>query len=422
MRICASPGKPEMDEQCLRADMVEIRMDIFDQIPEVDKEMIITLAGRDIPIPTDIRGYVDVGPKGQYDGRTITSCHLDTTPSADGICCIFEQMDGDVVKGAFRVDGFCDLMNIHRASEIKKPHVILGTGMNGRITRIRQNLLNNEFTFAHTGTPTAEGQMSVDNMIDLGDDCIITGLVGSGVTSASEKMHDTAFRHLEIRGKYLTFDVTDIQSMDDVMRSYDIRGLNITAPFKTDVVHLLDALDPVSEATGSVNTVSNHNGDLIGYNTDVVGIARAFELSRVDMKDKRTLMIGAGGASRSCAYYLNAADAECTVTGRNTEKVKLVASMFGCSSVRIDSIDLRKYDVVIDCTPSLDSPISLDGLERRHVVFDMVHSRRTELQTVAESMGCVVVDPKDMLAAQAVGSFAIWTGVEPRFETMRDVI
>lgn len=397
-------------------------MDVFDHIPRLDKNMIITLAGSDVRISSDFSGYVDIGSDGDRYGRTITSCHLDHTPQDDEIIGMLEQMDGDVVKGAFFVNDLNDLMNIFRASDVDRSHVIIGTGMNGRITRIRQNILGNEFTFAHTGTPTAEGQMSVDEMIALGDDCILTGLVGTGVTTFSERMHDAAFRHLAIKGKYLTFDVPDISSMDDVMRSYDIRGLNITAPFKTDVAHLLDALDPVSEATGSVNTVCNNGGDLIGYNTDVFGISEALERSCVDMKGKRTLVIGTGGVSRSCAYYLNGVDAECTIAGRDPRKTRLVASMFGCSSEDVGSIDLGRFDVLIDCTPSVSTPIPLDDLSEEHVVFDMVHSEMTELQSVAKRIGCTMADPKDMLAAQAKRSFGIWMKTEPSFEIMRDVL
>lgn len=412
MRICASPGIPEINGEAMRADLIEIRMDVFPRVPEVNKEMVITLCGRPMPDITEFNGYVDAGTgmrMSRYE--TISSIHLDHVPEHREIMHILEGMDGDMVKGAFAVRNIGDLCELLQASKMERRHIIIGLGVLGTITRIRQRTMNNEFTYAHTGTPTAEGQLSVDEMLRLGDDCIVTGLVGKGLSDASERLHDVFFIKNGIAGKYLTLDVPDLNGLRRFVTGYSVRGLNVTSPYKIDVIGHLDVLDDAAEEIGAVNTILNDRGTLKGYNTDVIGIEHAFIGKGVDVSGKRALVIGTGGVARACIYYLKSKGCDVTVTGRNMDLANGLASRFGCASRHPRSVALQLHDIIINCTSSPDAlPVPMDLLDRSHVVFDVIHWTETVLQRNAETLGCITVDAADMLKAQAEASFRIWMG------------
>ncbi|MBR1452226.1 MAG: shikimate dehydrogenase, partial [Candidatus Methanomethylophilaceae archaeon] len=133
--------------------------------------------------------------------------------------------------------------------------------------------LGNEFTFGFDGVSTAPGQLSADRMEQLGDDCTLIGITGHPLShSRSPAMQDAAMRAAGINGKYLIFDSPDLDHMEDVVRGYDIRGMNVTIPYKQSIMEHLDSVSKASSSIGAVNTVINDDGKLIGDNTDIIGI------------------------------------------------------------------------------------------------------------------------------------------------------
>lgn len=427
MRICASLSKDYDEEEVSQADLVEIRSDIFDKMPEIDKELIITIKGNSADIiPAGFKGMVDAPADVDiYEAERISSYHdHNGTPNAETIVEIMNSMDGDIAKGAFQVNDISDLLSIYDASpKVTKRHVILGMGELGTITRIRQKILKNEFTFAHAGTPIASGQLPVSEMRRLGDDCIIIGLLGHPLKPASQRMHDAAFEDSGINGKYLQFDTSSAGSAGDVIRSYNIRGVNVTIPFKSSIMEQLDSLDKVVKEVGAVNTIVNDNGHLKGYNTDVHGIECAFKAAGVNVRGKRSLIIGSGGSARACAYFLREGGSPTSITGRNLRTAGEVSKDFGCRLVPQDSVALKMYDIIINCTPLQNhEPIPLEHLDRSHIVFDLVHHAETVLVRKAAALECTLVSGKDMLVAQGAESFRLWTGVSPDQKIMRDAL
>jgi shikimate 5-dehydrogenase len=139
-------------------------------------------------------------------------------------------------------------------------------------------------------------------------------------------MHDAAFKHLGINGKYLVFDTPSLDRADEFITDFNITGVNITKPYKTDITGLVDVCDKAADAAGAVNTVVNAKGRLKGYNTDVIGIEKALEMNSVDVKGMRALILGTGGATRSCAWFFSENGCDTTVTGRNSEEMRRIAS------------------------------------------------------------------------------------------------
>lgn len=437
MRICASLGSAaDVDHPDLaKADMIEIRTDVFSGIPKdilrTGQTGLISFKKDDVcAVP---EGWIaDIGGSGRKGmiGPTVSSYHdLERTPCAAEIACILNKMDGDIVKGAFTVNSLKDNAELMDASRtVRKKHVIIGMGELGKVTRIRQRLLGNEFTFAYAGSGTAPGQLSVAEMRDLGDDCVITGIIGRGIGyTRSPAMHGAAFSHSGIRGKYLVFDTPSLDRLRDVLIGYDIRGVNVTKPYKEAVIDHLDRCDSVSEEIGAVNTVVNEKGELKGYNTDIFGIEMALKLNSVSVKGKRALILGSGGAARSCACFLSRNGCDTTITGRNAGTVKRVAKDFSLTARDRMSVAVKGYDIIVNCIPlninndRSEYPINIDQIDTGQTVFDMVYGR-THLTDTAKDRGCVIIKGEEMLAYQGMRSFELFVSEKVRYEVMRDAV
>ncbi len=424
MRVCATYGS----KVPLRtgSDMHEIRMDVFDSVPVNSEDVVMTLCSKDTEIiPTGFKGLVDTGERDiTIPYRRIRSIHdFDRTPDKDGIVSMLSEGEQEISKGAFMASSFTDLHSIMEASKaLGRKHVILGMGEIGKITRIRQSLLGNEFTFGYVGTPTAPGQLSADELEKLGDDCSITGIVGHPIShSASPAMHDAAFKAMGINGTYLRFDSPDVEHLGDVIREYGIRGVNVTIPYKQTVMDQMDSLSEAAERIGAVNTIINDDGKLRGDNTDHIGIRYAF--SDIDLKGKRVLIMGTGGAARAAAYTFKNAGSDVSISGRTPSNVDVVCKDFDCTPHHGDIVG---FDIIVNCTPIglVDGayPSDIDRMDKEQVVFDMVYGRDTPLIKRAKELGCRLIDGKEMLIGQGAESFRLWFGKEPDHNVMRDAI
>jgi len=435
MRLCASLSSVRDAEGIENADMAEIRMDIFDSVPDIPgKDMIVTF--RDVPdlsvLPKGFKGMIDVGEHDVPDiGTKVISSHhnYDSTPSSKEITSILSSMKGDVVKGAFKINSFADLKDLYDSSRsVKKEHVLLGMGELGTITRIRQDILNNLFTFVYVGTPTAPGQLSLGEMASLGSHPMVAGIVGRPLEkSLSPKMHNAVMRKIGFKGIYLKFDVESLAHAGDVIRDYDIRGMNITIPYKTEILDHLDSIDKNVETVGAANTILNDNGVLKGYNTDITGIEKAMAVAGFDPKGKRALIMGSGGSARACAYVLKEKGCRVTITGRNEETARRICGDLGCDYKPKDSVPLMLYDLVVNCTPvgmygTGEYPINICQLTAHHTVFDMVYGIDTPLINKAKEVGAGIVSGEDMLAAQGAASLEMWTGKSDLFELMKEAL
>lgn len=435
MRICASISKAGDLACAADADMIEIRLDLLGSVPDTGG-MLTVVTFRDgfdaSLLPDGFSGYADIGEEAVPDigVKTISSHHdYEGTPSPAEISDRLGRMASDVAKGAYSVRDFRDLAGILAASRsVKKEHVLLGMGAMGTVTRIRQSLLGNSFTFAYVSEPTAPGQLSLSEMRALGDDCMITGLVGHPLDrSRSQSMHDAAYRVSDIRGKYLTFPSPSLDLIEECIRGYDIRGLNVTVPYKTDVIGHLDRLSGDAEEVGAVNTVVNDSGILRGHNTDIDGVIGAFEMADCEVEGLKALILGSGGGARACAAALMRDGAEVTVTGRNPETLSGMASDMSIGKVPWREADVKDYDIIANATPigmyaGGEYPADISGLTEHHIVFDMVYGTRTGLMEAAAARGCRTVTGEDMLAMQGARSFELWTGRGDMFPIMRDAL
>lgn len=432
MKICASLGRPSDMQEALGADMVEVRTDILGSVPDTKgMEMVVTFRdGFDASLlPEGFSGIIDAGTEKLHDVpfRTICSVHdYDKTPSGQTISRTLNAMSSDISKGAYMVRNFEDLAHLLEASrDTKKEHVILGMGALGTVTRIRQRIMGNSFTFAYVSEPTAPGQLSLREMRKLGDECMITGIVGDPLEhSRSPAMHAAAYAASGVNGKYLIFRSPSLARIEDCIRGYDVRGINVTIPYKESILGHLDVLDADAEKAGAVNTIVNESGRLKGYNTDIHGIEAAFKNIKCQMKGKRVLVMGSGGAARACIIASMRNGAEVSITGRNSLTVSRLSSEFGIESIGNGLADLSKHDILVNSTPigmygEGDYPADIRALRGEHTVLDMVYGAETELIREATSKGCRIARGEDMLAMQGARAFELWTGISGMFDVMR---
>ena len=424
MRICTTYGK----EAPLRkgADMHEIRLDVFDTIPVgIGENDIITLCGKDISnVPELFKGLVDVGNSTKkVPFRKIRSRHdFERTPDPETILRMLSEGDQEISKGAFTVTSFSDLHSIYLASKmIGKKHVLLGMGELGEVTRLRQGILGNEFTFGYSDKPTAAGQFSTDVMESLGDDCSIVGVTGHPLHhTKSPVMQNAAIKAAGLNAIYLKFDSPSLDNICDVMREYAIRGMNVTIPYKQDIFKILDRVSDVCYGVGAVNTITNTDGVLTGDNTDVEGIKFAFRKKGADPKGMNVLILGSGGAARAAAYSFDDMGCKLSIAGRNAETTKDISKTFG---TEIHDGSVKDYDVIVNCTPIgiVDGqyPADLTDMHSGQIVFDMVYERETPILKIAKAKGSGTVDGADMLVGQGAVSFEMWFAKEPDTEVMR---
>jgi len=253
----------------------------------------------------------------------------------------------------------------------------------------------------------------------------VFGIIGNPVRhSLSPAMHNAAFRALELNAVYLAFSVENLPAAVEGIRSLAVRGVNVTIPHKIAIQKLLDEMDLTAVALGSVNTVLNRQGTLVGYNTDWIGAVGALE-EVTAISGKRCALLGAGGAARAVAYGLANAGGDVVVINRTEEKGRRLARQMGCGFAPLKALPDLRADILVNATSvgmeprAEECPVPPEWLRPGMVVMDAVYAPpRTKLLQEAEARGCRVVEGLRWLVRQGAESFAIWFGTRPPEDVM----
>jgi shikimate dehydrogenase len=287
------------------------------------------------------------------------------------------------------------------------------------ITRARHVRLGSDFTFASIaeGKEVAPGQMPMPKLRQLGDDGMVTGLIGWPLGhSVSPAMHEAAFRAARMKGIYLKLLTRpgDVDKACELARLADMRGFNVTIPHKEEVMKHLDRLDPAAENIGAVNTVLNNGRALIGYNTDVEGIRATFAYHKILVRNRHALIIGAGGGAKAAAYALAEAGAKIHFINRDRGRAEAIAPRY--RGVVEDAAE-PFYDIIVNCTPvgmkgqEQNLPLTAEVVKASSFVMDLVYNPPvTPLMRMAMKEGVPHANGRRMLVAQAAEAFRIWTG------------
>jgi len=254
-------------------------------------------------------------------------------------------------------------------------------------------------------------------------------LIGNPVEhSLSPVMYNAAFRKLGLNFVYLTLKVKDIEHVIRGIRALDIKGFNVTIPYKVDVMKFLDEIDRTARNIGAVNTVVNYEGFLKGFNTDWIGATKSIE-KKIDIKGKKIVILGAGGAARAIAFGIKNKGGKLTVLNRTLKKAKKLSKDVGCNYGSLNDLKDLDCDILINATPvgmypnENSSLVDRNILKNIDVVFDVVYNPlRTKLLRDAESVGCQIIEGVDMLVLQGAEAFKLWTERNPDVELMKKVV
>ena len=190
-------------------------------------------------------------------------------------------------------------------------------------------------------------------------------------------------------------------------------GLNVTIPYKQDVIPFLDELDSTAKEIGAVNTIKFSNGKLIGYNTDVIGFQNSLKAFIKDQKINKALVFGTGGASKAVTYVLSNMNIDVQLVSRKKTENTLNYN-------DIKSLDLENYRLLINTTPlgtfpNVDSCIDIpySKLTSSHFLYDLVYNPEVTLfMKNGKDNGAKVMNGLEMLIGQAEAAWKIWNDLK----------
>jgi len=241
--------------------------------------------------------------------------------------------------------------------------------------------------------------------------------------SRSPMMFSAAFRVLSINAVYTRLAAKDAEDVAECMRRIGIAGLNITSPFKEEIVQCLDWIDDKAACIGAVNTVVDEKGILSGYNTDWIGVRDAFRENGYSLSGKKALVIGAGGAARAAVYALVAEGSDVVVCNRTQGKAEKIAHDMGCRVVSLLNIahEMTETSILVSCLPSVsDHVVPADSLRKELVVLDANYGSESKLLRDAQKIGCTIIDGREWLLYQGIAAFNHFTKREAPCSVMKE--
>ncbi len=263
---------------------------------------------------------------------------------------------------------------------------------------------------------------------------VLLGLIGANIMeSLAPALYADALAAAELDGDYHLMDVDRLPerrlaALLGAVKSAGFTGINVTFPFKRDILTLLDAVDSKAAQIGAVNTVTiAPDGNTAGFNTDCVGFRRSFEegIRRDSAMGATVVLIGAGGAGRAVAHaFMEMGAAALVVHDCDDERavglVTELASQYGTSRCRLaDDLerDIALADGVVNATPVgmrgfPGNPVPICALTANHWAVDIIYTPiETAFITAAAARGCRVLTGGAMCVHQAAEAFLRFTGV-----------
>ena len=268
----------------------------------------------------------------------------------------------------------------------------------------------------------------------------ILGVIGAPIAhSLSPIIQNAALHEAGLDYVYTAFPVHRVALASAVcgLRDAGVVGFNVTIPFKTEIMPLLDALSEDAQRIRAVNTVViASDGTMTGHNTDVTGFMAGFAARGIGLAGKRTVLIGAGGAARAALWGLLRSGVSSVCIGvRNLAKGKALCTDFAeDGTLAVYCFDdphfrdvLCTADIVVQTTPIGMSPqtdamppVDPAAISPSAAVYDLIYTpAETAFLRVAAAHGCTTINGETMLVMQGAEAFSLWTGVRPNTDLMQ---
>lgn len=268
----------------------------------------------------------------------------------------------------------------------------------------------------------------------------ILGVIGAPIAhSLSPIIQNAALHEAGLDYVYTAFPVHRVALASAVcgLRDAGVVGFNVTIPFKTEIMPLLDALSEDAQRIRAVNTVViASDGTMTGHNTDVTGFMAGFAARGIGLAGKRTVLIGAGGAARAALWGLLRSGVSSVCIGvRNLAKGKALCTDFAeDGTLAVYCFDdphfrdvLCTADIVVQTTPIGMSPqtdamppVDPAAISPYAAVYDLIYTpAETAFLRAAAAHGCTTINGETMLVMQGAEAFSLWTGVRPNTDLMQ---
>ena len=268
-------------------------------------------------------------------------------------------------------------------------------------------------------------------MVKINGETQLIGFFGSTYkTSKMYAMYNAAFEALGLNYVYVPFIVKDLEKAVEGVRHLGIKAIGVTIPYKIAVLPYLDELDSDARRIGAVNAIVNHDGMLLGANTDGKGAVKALQ-EVIDIAGKKVVLLGAGGAARAIVFAIADEGGDLVIVNRTKDAAEDLAKAVDCKYAPVDKLEqeLKGADVVINATSvgmvpnENESLVKKESLSSELIVMDLVtNPKETKLLKEAKERGCKIVYGDRMLFWQGVLKFQLYTGVEPPIEVMEKAI
>lgn len=234
------------------------------------------------------------------------------------------------------------------------------------------------------------------------------GLIGRNISySFSKSYFEIKFKSLNLKNhSYDLFDIPNLDNVEDLLNQANIRGLNVTIPYKEKIIPFLDDLSDEAKKIGAVNCISIKNNRKTGYNTDVFGFEQTL-LRHKKPNQNKALVLGNGGAAKAVKYVLKKHNILYKTVARNSE----------LSFENLIPDIVKQHQIIIQCTPvgtfpNIDSciPFPFDALSQDHLAIDLIYNpRETKFLAEAKKRNTDIANGLFMLEQQAEKAWQIWS-------------
>ena len=338
-----------------------------------------------------------------------------------------------------------DLLPLRLLAEIRRRDVTaFATGPTGTWTRLVAPRLGAPWVYGSLDDEeAAPGQLPVERLIrDYGLPALpevqrLCGVVGAPVLhSLSPRLHNRAYRELDLPYLYLPFHVEEfgefwLEVVEDGFledAGMPLVGLSVTTPHKTAALAVAGAASPLAETLNAANTLDLREGVWEAENTDVEGVIKALEARGIAVEGLRAVVVGAGRAGRAAAFGLQRGRADVLVANRSEERGREVADLLEIPFLPLEDLDPASFDLVVHATslgrnPGDEAPVDPDSLREDAILVELVYGAEpTALERRARERGLTVIDGREVLVAQALAQFRLFTGREIPIELGRRIL
>ena len=212
----------------------------------------------------------------------------------------------------------------------------------------------------------------------------------------------------------------ELEQLISQVKKKEIRGINVTVPFKKAIIPFLDELSIEAKNTQSVNTIYLKDNKVVGHNTDIFGFETSIKKSKYSLVNKEVLILGAGGVVPSIIFALNKMKvSKIKISNRTKENAENLKTIFKNIEI-VEWGKVPNIDVIINATSiglKKKDNINLDfsSISKSGLFYDVIYNPRdTNFLKTGKSLGSTTLNGKLMFVYQALSAFNIWHGIEPR--------